>query len=67
VLPFDASAAAHAAEVRANLERRGQFIGGYDTLIAGHARSRGLAVVTENIREFNRVEGMRAEDWLNGG
>src|SRR5580698_396655 len=38
VLPFDEAAAAHAAEIRANLERRGQAIGGYDTLIAGHAR-----------------------------
>jgi len=33
-------------------------------LIAGHARSRGLAVVTGNLREFHRVEGLRAEDWL---
>jgi tRNA(fMet)-specific endonuclease VapC len=64
VLAFDADAATHAAEIRANLERRGQTIGGYDTLIAGHARSRGLIVVTGNPREFNRVEGLRAEDWL---
>jgi len=64
VLPFDDAAAAHAAEIRANLERRGQAIGGYDTLIAGHARSRGLVVVTGNLREFSRIEGLRAEDWL---
>jgi len=65
VLPFDDAAAAHAAEIRANLERRGQAIGGYDTLIAGHARSLGLIVVTGNLREFSRVEGLRAEDWLS--
>ena len=64
VLPFDRDAASHAADIRAKLERIGQAIGGYDTLIAGHARSRGLIVVTENLREFSRVEGLRAEDWL---
>lgn len=67
LLAFDADAAAHAAEIRASLERRGQTIGGYDTLIAGHARSRGLIVVTGNLREFHRVEGLRAEDWLADG
>jgi tRNA(fMet)-specific endonuclease VapC len=64
VLPFDEDAAAHAADIRADLERRGQPIGGYDVLIAGHARSRGLIVVTGNLSEFNRVDGLRSEDWL---
>jgi tRNA(fMet)-specific endonuclease VapC len=64
VLPFDAAAADHAAEIRANLERRRQTIGGYDVLIAGHARSLGLVVVTGNLGEFRRVEGLRCEDWL---
>ncbi len=64
VLSFDADAAGHAADIRASLERRGQSIGGYDTLIAGHARSRGLVVVTGNLREFSRVEGLRVEDWF---
>lgn len=63
VLPFDSAAAAHAANIRADLERRGAPIGAYDVLIAGHARSRGLIVVTGNLREFNRVEGLRSEDW----
>ena len=66
VLPFDADAAAHAADIRAVLERQGQGIGGYDVLIAGHARSRGLALVTANLREFTRVAGLRSEDWLAG-
>lgn len=64
VLPFDDSAADHAADIRATLERKGQPIGGYDILIAGHARSRGLTVVTGNLSEFGRVDGLRCEDWL---
>ena len=64
VLAFDEPAAHHAADIRASLERRGQPIGGYDLLIAGHARSRGLTVVTGNLAEFSRVDGLRAEDWL---
>ncbi len=63
VLPFDQEAAGHAREIRAKLERQGQSIGGYDVLIAGHARSHGLIVVTGNLGEFNRVEGLRCEDW----
>jgi tRNA(fMet)-specific endonuclease VapC len=63
VLPFDAAAADHAADIRAALERQGRPIGGYDVLIAGHARSRGLIVVTGNRSEFDRVDGLRCEDW----
>ena len=66
VLPFGAEAADHAADIRADLERKGQTIGSYDLLIAGHARSRGLIVVTGNLREFERVEGLRCEDWDAG-
>ena len=64
VLAFDADAAAHAADIRVALERRGQTIGAYDLLIAGHARSRGLVVVTANLGEFSRVDGLRCEAWL---
>ena len=64
VLAFDEDAAAHAGDIHADLERRGQRIGPYDILIAGHARSRGLVVITGNLGEFRRVEGLRAEDWL---
>jgi tRNA(fMet)-specific endonuclease VapC len=63
VLPFDADAAAHAGDIRADLEKRCQMIGVYDLLIAGHARSRGLVVVTGNLGEFVRVDGLRCEDW----
>lgn len=64
ILPFDTEAAGHAADIRADLERQGRTIGGYDVLIAGHARSRGLIVVTGNLGEFTRVAGLRCEDWL---
>ena len=64
VLPFDSEAAAHAAEIRAKLEIRGCVIGPYDLMIAGHARSRGLVLVTGNLAEFERVQGLRCEDWL---
>lgn len=66
VLPYDSNAAAHTADIRASLERRGLPIGAYDLMIAGHARSQGLVVVTGNLREFDRVEGLRSENWLDG-
>lgn len=65
VLPFDDTAAAHYGDIRADLERKGQVIGPYDLMIAGHARSRGLVVITGNLGEFTRVPGLRAEDWLS--
>lgn len=64
VLPFDAAAADHAANIRATLERQGRKIGPYDLLIAAHARALGLVVITGNLDEFRRVEGLRCEDWL---
>ena len=62
LLPFDAAAAEHAGEIRATLATAGIPIGGNDVLIAGHARSAGLAVVT-NTREFARVPGLEVLDW----
>jgi tRNA(fMet)-specific endonuclease VapC len=63
VLAFDESAATHAADIRGHLQRAGTPIGGYDTLIAGHARSQGLLLLTGNLSEFRRVPGLRCEDW----
>lgn len=63
VLSFDTAAAHHAADIRATLERRGRAIGGYDLLIAGHARSLARIVVTGNRGEFDRVPGLQCEDW----
>ena len=47
--------------------RKGTPIGHYDVLIAGHARSRGLVLVSNNLREFERVDGLRLENWADGG
>jgi tRNA(fMet)-specific endonuclease VapC len=66
VLAFDGAAAAHAGDIRADLQRRGSVIGAYDVQIAGHARSQGLVVITADLVDFRRVEGLRAEDWLAG-
>jgi len=63
VLPYDEMAATHTGQLRAELALNGTRIGPYDQLIAGHARSRGLIVVTNNRREFDRVAGLRVEDW----
>lgn len=64
VLPLDESAAAHAGQIRAEQTKLGSLIGPYDQLIAGHARSRGLVLVTNNQREFSRVSGLRTENWV---
>lgn len=63
-LPFDDKAAAHYGELRADLERKGTPIGPYDLMIAGHARSEGLILVTNNVCEFERVPGLRVENWV---
>ena len=65
VLPFDKDAAAHTGMIRSELAKAGTPIGPYDQMIAGHARSRGFIVVTNNLREFERVPGLRVEDWVN--
>ena len=63
LLDFDTAAAGAYGLLRAGLERKGSVIGPYDPMIAAHAMSRGLAVVTSNRREFDRVEGLAVEDW----
>ncbi|MBA1192495.1 tRNA(fMet)-specific endonuclease VapC [Pseudomonas entomophila] len=65
VLDYDQAAAAHSGQIRAELARVGRPIGPFDTMIAGHARSRGLTVITNNRREFDRVVGLRVEDWVS--
>ncbi len=64
VLAYDDEAAAHSGQLRAELARSAMPIGPYEQLIAGHARSRGLILVTNNRCEFERVPGLRIEDWL---
>jgi len=64
VLPFGPKAAAHYGQIRAELERAGTPCGPHDMQIGGHARSEGLIVVTNNMREFARMSGVRAENWI---
>ena len=64
VLPYENTAAAHYGDIRANLEKKGTVIGVNDLHIAAHARSEGLVLVSNNVREFERVEGLRLENWI---
>ncbi|WP_339406991.1 type II toxin-antitoxin system tRNA(fMet)-specific endonuclease VapC [Pseudomonas helleri] len=64
VLNYDQEAAIHTGQLRAELALAGKPIGPYDQMIAGHARSQGLILVTNNSREFERVPGLRIEDWV---
>ncbi|MBK8970356.1 MAG: tRNA(fMet)-specific endonuclease VapC [Hahellaceae bacterium] len=63
VMDYDESAAIHTGQIRAELAGKGTPIGPYDQMIAGHARSQGLIVVTNNEKEFKRVSGLRLENW----
>ena len=65
VLPFDNKAAYHFGQIRAALYSIGKPIGPYDMMIAGHARASGLILVTNNIKEFERVPGLQLENWSN--
>ena len=62
-LDFDPEDARCAGEIRARLAQAGTPIGPYDLLIAGQAMARSLTVITHNRREFDRVDGLRIEDW----
>lgn len=64
ILPFDDPASLEAAKIRAGLEKKGQGIGPYDTLIAGHAVALGAILITSNTREFSRVRGLKLENWM---
>ena len=64
VLPYGAKAAQHYGAIRAALEKLGQPIGVNGLYIAGHARSEGLVLVTNNVSEFERVPALELENWL---
>jgi len=64
VLNYDARAALHYGAIRADLERKGTPVGANDLHIAAHARSAGLTLVSNNLREFSRVDGLLSENWL---
>lgn len=63
ILNFDANAAESYGEIRAELEKQGTPIGPLDMMIAGHARSLNYTVVTNNIKEFSRIKGLKLENW----
>ncbi len=62
-LPFDTQAAEHYADIRAHLERCGKLIGPNDLFIAATARAAKAILVTNNLKEFQRVPGLQCEDW----
>ena len=63
ILNFDANAAESYGKIRADLEKQGTSIGPLDMMIAGHAKSLNYTVVTNNTKEFNRVPGLKFENW----
>lgn len=63
ILDFDVNAADGYGKIRADLEKNGTPIGPLDMMIAGHARSLDYTVVTNNVKEFKRVSGLKIENW----
>lgn len=64
VLPYTPKASQHYGSIRAALEKQGQTIGVNDLHIASHARSEGLVLVTNNLKEFERVPALQTENWI---
>lgn len=64
-LPFDAEATSCYGDIRTRLESKGTPIGPLDTLIAAHSLSLAATLVTNNVREFERVDGLAIENWIN--
>ena len=64
ILEFDSAAAEEYGNIRARLEKSGTPIGSLDMLIAAHAKASGCTLVTNNLKEFSRVEGLKAENWF---
>ena len=64
VLPFDANAATKYGEIREHLQKKGTPIGALDMLIASHAKAEDLILVTNNLKEFERVPGLKVENWI---
>lgn len=64
ILPFDYNATVEYGIIRADLESRGTPIGPLDTLIAAHAKSLNYILVTNNEKDFSRVNGLQVENWV---
>jgi len=65
ILTYEYEDSINFGQVRVELASAGEIIGPYNMMIAGHARARGLILVTNNIREFKRVSGLRFENWVD--
>lgn len=65
VVDWSRDAAEHYADIRAVLRNKGQLIGSNDLMIAAHARSLGAIVVTNNVKDFRRVKGLKHENWMD--
>ena len=65
VLPYDAKASQHYGQIKASLEKKGEIIGENDIHIAANAISQGLILVTNNLREFQRVANLALENWID--
>ena len=63
VIPFDMEAAKVYGQIRHDLKEKGELIGANDMLIAAHAKSLGFTLITNNTREFGRVEGLKLNNW----
>jgi len=64
IMPYNEIASTFYGTLRVDLERRGQIIGMMDMMIAAHALSLDIALVTNNVREFSRVQGLQVENWV---
>jgi len=63
ILPYDETASKYYGEIRSKLEMQGQLIGPLDLLIAAHALSKDLVLVTNNEKEFKRIKSLKVENW----
>ena len=64
IVKYDEKAALEYGKIRATLEKKGTVIGSLDMLIAAHAKSMGIKLVTNNTKEFQRVDGVELENWI---
>ena len=65
IVHYDDNAAKHYGEIRAELEKQGNIIGGMDLLLAAQALASNAILVTNNTKEFKRINGLKIEDWVN--
>lgn len=63
IVPYDDKAAADYGQIRNHLEKKGAVVGAMDILIGAHARSIPVTLVTNNVKEFKRIPGLRVENW----